>query len=159
MAFKGSTTAGYNQVRGKQLQPAKTGGKVAHNPRKPLPGGRTNVVTKATRTGMNPNNSRTQKLNANRVQRAGGPRTNPKNSYNNPAIKVAVPRQKDSMQRGPFSGYNHLANTRNVPAGRGNIRNAGTVTKGTAQRLTQSRKLPSNALNGKGSFGGFVGQK
>jgi len=117
------------------------------------------VITKATRTGFNPRNTTTQKLNSNRVQRAGG-NTQGKLKQNSPAAKlVQSTRTKASMQRQPFTGYNLLANSRTVPAGRGNIRNAGTVTKGTVQKIRQMHKIPSNALDNKGSFGRFMGGK
>jgi hypothetical protein len=163
MAFKGKTTAGYKSTTGKQLSGAKTGGKVGHNPRKPLPNSKTNVVTKASRAGSNPSNSRTQKLNANRVQRAGGAKTNPKNSANNPAIKTAIPRTTNSLNKAPFTGYNRLTNSSNVPAGKGNIRNSGSVQRNDVSRIRGSLKMamPPKAISGgkKGGFGGFIGGK
>lgn len=160
MAFKGSTTKGYNQVRGKQLQPAKTRGQVAHNPnRKPLPRGTTNVVTRATRTGTNPHNTRGNKLNANRVQRAGGNVVG-KLRQNSPAAKlVQSSRGQNPLNKKPFMGYNLLANSRNVPAGRGNIRNGGTVQRNDTARIrgVANQGMPKSALKGKGTgFGGFI---
>lgn len=160
MAFKGRTTGGYKPTTGKQLGNAKTGGKVGHNPRKPLPGGKTNVVTKATMKGVNPRNSRTQKLNANRVQRAGG-NTQGRLRQNLPAAKIVTPRGQNKLNTTPFKGYNLLTNSRSVPAGKGNIRNQGTVTRGTVAKIrgVGAQGMPKAAVSGKSSkFGGFIGR-
>ncbi len=159
MAFKGRTTTGYNSKTGKGRMPAKTGGKVSHNPRKPLPGGRTNVVTKATRTGTNPRNVNTNKLNANRVQRAGGLGKGSL-KQNQPKANIITPRGKQNFSNRPFTGYNLLTNPRQVPAGRGNIRNQGTVTPQSVSRLraAHAMKLPKGALTGKTGFGKFMGK-
>lgn len=167
MAFKGKTTAGYKSTTGKQLGNAKTAGKVNKNPsgNRGLKNSSTNIVTKATQTGSNPRNSRTQKLNANRVQRAGGNTQGKLQQKQNPAANITANtrRSQNKLNQAPFQGYSHLTNSRNVPAGRGNIRNAGTVQRNDVARIRQvgSQGMPKAAISGASGkgFRSFIGGK
>ncbi len=162
MAFKGKTTAGYKPTTGKQLGAAMRSGKVGKNPSGNRGISGANIVTKATMQGTNPRNNRSQTQNSNRVQSAKGPKTNPKQiglgkAANQPA---ASSRGKNAMSVNPFSGYKKLANSRAVPAGKGNIRNAGSVQRTDVARLKSAglNQMPKGAIQGGGSFKGFLGQ-
>jgi hypothetical protein len=173
MAFKGKTTSGYNPKTGKQLGRANTRGKVGKNPSGSagLPNSKTNIVTKASQHGNNPRNSRTQNLNSNRVQRVGGTgdtvgkkvsTIGGKVRQNSPKAKlVQSSRGQQKANSSPFQGYDLLANSRNVPAGRGNIRNAGSVQRTDVARIRNvaNAGMPNQAIKGAGVFGKFIGQK
>lgn len=157
MAFKGKTTAGYKPTTGRQLSGAKKGGKISPNPRKPLPKSTTNVVTKASMQGVNPRNSRSNKLASNRIQRAAG-QTGMK--QNMPAAKIITPRAKMNPNVKPFSGYSLLSNSRQVPAGKGNLRNAGNIrTDLVKQRSAGAAGTPKAAVSRGKGFKGFIGGK